>query len=113
MIATSGSYLHGNENNANQPGGTNGEGAYVVGSGWISGYAVVNLQSTYHVSKRLEVFARLGNLFDKRYATAGLLDQQLVQSQRLADREPRRLAERKCGLAGRTAGGLGRSSRSS
>jgi iron complex outermembrane recepter protein len=73
LIATSGSFLHGNENNANQAGGTNGEGAYVVGSGWIPGYAVVNLQSTYRVSKRLELFARLGNLFDKRYATAGFL----------------------------------------
>jgi outer membrane receptor protein involved in Fe transport len=73
LIATSGSYLHGNENNANQAGGTNGEGAYVVGSGWISGYVVVNLQSTYHVSKRIDIFARLGNLFDKRYATAGFL----------------------------------------
>ena len=73
VIATAGSYLHGNENNANQPGGTNGEGAYVVGSGWIPGYVLVNLQSTYHVSKRFDVFARLGNLFDKRYATAGFL----------------------------------------
>ena len=73
VIATSGSYLHGNENNANQPGGTNGEGAYVAGSGWVSGYAVVNLRSTYHVSKNFELFARLGNLFDKRYATAGFL----------------------------------------
>jgi outer membrane receptor protein involved in Fe transport len=73
MIATSGSYLHGNENNADRPGGTNDEGAYIVGSGWIPGYAVVNLRSTYHVSKRLELFARLGNLFDKRYATAGFL----------------------------------------
>jgi outer membrane receptor protein involved in Fe transport len=73
LIATSGSYLHGNENNANQAGGTNGEGEYVVGSGWISGYVVVNLQSTYHVSKRFELFARLGNLFDKHYATAGFL----------------------------------------
>ena len=66
VVATSGSYLHGNENNANQASATNG-------SGWISGYAVVNLQSTYRVSKRLEVFARLGNLFDKRYANAGFL----------------------------------------
>jgi outer membrane receptor protein involved in Fe transport len=73
VIATSGSYLHGNENNANQAGGTNGEGGYVVGSGWIPGYAVVSLRSTYRVSKRLELFARLGNLFDKRYATAGFL----------------------------------------
>jgi outer membrane receptor protein involved in Fe transport len=34
---------------------------------------VVNLQSTYHVSKTFELFARLGNLFDKHYATAGFL----------------------------------------
>jgi outer membrane receptor protein involved in Fe transport len=73
LIAASGSYLHGNENNANQAGGTNGEGAYVSGSGWIPGYAVVNLQSTYHVTKHAEIFARLINLFDKRYATAGFL----------------------------------------
>jgi iron complex outermembrane recepter protein len=73
LIAASGSYLHGNENNANQAGGTNGEGAYVSGSGWISGYTVVNLQSTYHVTKHAQVFARVNNLFDKQYATAGFL----------------------------------------
>jgi len=73
VIAASGSYLHGDENNANQAGGTNAAGAYVSGSGWISGYTVVNLQSTYHVTKRAEIFARLINLFDKQYATAGFL----------------------------------------
>jgi outer membrane receptor protein involved in Fe transport len=73
LIAASGSYLHGNENNANQAGGTNGAGAYVQGSGWIPGYTVVNLQSTYHITKHAEVFARLVNLFDKHYATAGFL----------------------------------------
>jgi outer membrane receptor protein involved in Fe transport len=73
LIAASGSYLHGNENNANQAGGTNAEGAYVSGSGWIPGYTVVNLQSTYHITKHAEIFARLINLFDKQYATAGFL----------------------------------------
>jgi iron complex outermembrane receptor protein len=73
LIATSGSFLHGDENNANQAGGTNGEGAYVSGTGWIPGYAVVNLQSTYHMTKRAEIFARLINLFDKQYSTAGFL----------------------------------------
>jgi outer membrane receptor protein involved in Fe transport len=73
VIATSGSFLHGDENNANQAGGTNGEGAYVSGTGWIPGYTVVNLQSTYHITKRAEVFARLINLFDKQYSTAGFL----------------------------------------
>jgi outer membrane receptor protein involved in Fe transport len=73
LIAASGSYLHGDENNANEPGATNAEGAYVSGSGWIPGYAVVNLQSTYHITPRAEIFARLVNLFDKQYATAGFL----------------------------------------
>ncbi len=73
VIAASGSYLHGNENNANQAGATNAAGAYVSGSGWISGYAVVNLYSTFRITKHAEIFARLNNLFDKQYATAGFL----------------------------------------
>jgi outer membrane receptor protein involved in Fe transport len=73
LIAASGSYLHGNENNANQAGGTNAAGAFVEGSGWISGYAVVNLQATYHLTKRAEIFGKVQNLFDKQYATAGFL----------------------------------------
>jgi outer membrane receptor protein involved in Fe transport len=73
VIAAAGSYLHGDENNANQAGGTNGAGAYVSGTGWIPGYVVVNLQSTYHITKHAELFARLINLFDREYATAGFL----------------------------------------
>jgi outer membrane receptor protein involved in Fe transport len=73
MVAASGSYLHGDENNANRAGGTNATGAYVEGSGWIAGYAVVNLQSGYRIGKRTELFARLVNVFDRRYATAGFL----------------------------------------
>jgi outer membrane receptor protein involved in Fe transport len=74
LIAASGAYLHGDENNANQAGGTNAAGAYIAGSGWIPGYTVVNLQSTYHVTKRADLFARLINVFDKQYATAGFLN---------------------------------------
>jgi outer membrane receptor protein involved in Fe transport len=73
LIAASGAYLHGNENNANQAGGVNGEGAYISGTGWIPGYTVVNLHSTYHLTKHAEIFTRLINLFDKQYATAGFL----------------------------------------
>lgn len=73
VIVASGSYLHGNENNANQAGGTNATGAYIEGTGWVSGYTVVNLTSTYHVTKYFDVFARIANLFDKEYATAGFL----------------------------------------
>jgi len=73
VVLTSGSYLHGNENNANQAGETNGEGQYITGSGHIGGYAVVNLQGTYHVSSHFDVFARCANLLNRQYATAGFL----------------------------------------
>jgi outer membrane receptor protein involved in Fe transport len=73
VIAAAGSFLHGDENNANQPGGTNGEGAYVTGSGWSSGYTLMTLHGTYHMGKTFDVFARLVNVFDKHYATAGFL----------------------------------------
>jgi outer membrane receptor protein involved in Fe transport len=73
LIVASGDYLHGNENNANRAGGTNATGAYVEGSGWIPGYAVVNLQSTYRVGKSVDIFARIVNLLDRQYATAGFL----------------------------------------
>jgi outer membrane receptor protein involved in Fe transport len=73
LVVVSGSYLHGDENNANQASGTNGEGAFIEGSGWIPGYAVVNLHGTYHVTKEIDVFARIVNLFDRKYSTAGFL----------------------------------------
>ena len=73
LVVTSGSYLHGNENNANQLAATNAAGDYIQGSGHIGGYAVVNLRGTYHVSPHLDVFARCANLFNRRYMTAGFL----------------------------------------
>jgi outer membrane receptor protein involved in Fe transport len=73
LIASAGVYLHGNENNANQAGEVNGQGDTVLGSGWASGYAVVNLRSTYHLGKSVDVLLRLANSFDKYYATAGFL----------------------------------------
>jgi len=73
LIVSSGSYLHGDENNANQPGVTNAAGAYVSGSGWIAGYAVLNLQGTYRFTPGAELFARMVNALDRHYATAGFL----------------------------------------
>jgi len=70
---TSGSYLHGNENNANQAGTTNAAGDFIAGSGWIGGYALLNIQGTYHFTPHFEVFARLVNLLNRQYATAGFL----------------------------------------
>ena len=73
VIAASGSYLHGDENNANLAGGTNAAGSYISGSGWIPGYTAINLQGSYHIKPHAEIFARILNLFDRRYATAGFL----------------------------------------
>ena len=69
----SGSYLHGNENNANRAGGTNGQGATIEGSGWMPGYGVVNLHAACKITKNFELFARLANVLDKNYSTAGFL----------------------------------------
>jgi outer membrane receptor protein involved in Fe transport len=75
VVLASGSFLHGDENNANQAGGTNGQGALIspTGTGWIPSYAVVNLQGTYRVTKYAELFARLLNVLNKEYSTAGFL----------------------------------------
>jgi iron complex outermembrane recepter protein len=73
LVIASGSYLHGNENNANQAGQTNGEGQYIIGTGWIPSYAVINLQGSYNIAKSVQVFARINNLLNKEYATGGFL----------------------------------------
>jgi outer membrane receptor protein involved in Fe transport len=68
LIVSCGVFLHGDENNANVP-----DGATFIGSGRIGGYGVVNVQSTWHVAKFADVFVKIDNLFDKRYATSGFL----------------------------------------
>ena len=75
LIVAAGSFLHGDENNANHAGGTNAQGAYISadGTGWIPGYAVLNLLGTWHASKHVEIFARIVNVADRHYATAGFL----------------------------------------
>jgi len=74
VVAVSGSYLHGNENNANKAGATNPTGAYIEGSGWVPGYVVVNLEGSHRIAGQVRLFARVANLFDKKYATAGFLN---------------------------------------
>ena len=74
LLVTSGSYLHGNENNANQAGATNGAGQYIMGTGWIPGYTIVNLQGSYQLARHLDVFVRCANLFNREFATAGFLN---------------------------------------
>ena len=67
-MASSRSYARGNENNRHQA-----DGLYYLGPGTSPGYAVVNLGARYPVSRRLELFARINNLFDRHYYTAAQL----------------------------------------
>ncbi|HEY1995664.1 TonB-dependent receptor [Paraburkholderia sp.] len=44
-------------------------------NGKISGYFLIDLDTTYQVTKQLQVFATVSNLLDKRYASFGVLGQ--------------------------------------
>ncbi len=75
LVMASGSYLHGNENNANVAGATNGAGQTIAadGTGWIPSYVLLNLQGTYRLGESVQLFARVVNLFNAQYGSAGFL----------------------------------------
>ena len=56
LIAVSGQYLRGDENNLNQ---------------MLPAYWTLNLQTTYKVTRDVEVFGLVQNVFDQRYYTFG------------------------------------------
>ena len=64
IIATSGQYAHGDENNQDA-------------NGPLAGYAVVNLDAHYTISSNWQLFAKVSNLFDKNYNTFGILGQNM------------------------------------
>jgi len=66
-----------------EPGARIGQGAFIEGTGWLPGYAVVNPAKYVSHHERAEVFARLVNLFDREYATAGFLTTNSFQPERL------------------------------
>jgi outer membrane receptor protein involved in Fe transport len=68
MVAVSGVYARGNENNAHQPDGT-----YYIGPGKTDPYAVFNLGGEVRPGPGITLFAMVRNLFDKAYATAAQL----------------------------------------
>ncbi|MCX7071860.1 MAG: TonB-dependent receptor [Gammaproteobacteria bacterium] len=88
-IAHSRSFVRGNENNAHQPEGsdqiTDGFGPVPrVGSiftggrpftekGYVPGYAVINFDASYRLPRGFTVFARITNLLDQTYFSAGRL----------------------------------------
>jgi len=72
----SGQYLRGNENNQHRAGtysDASGETRTFDGTGRSSGYFVVNLNAEARLGGGWEAFAKLNNLFDRRYASAGAL----------------------------------------
>lgn len=68
-------YVRGNENNAHRPGTVTGRTATrsFTGSGEAAGFAVLDLTAEWRLEPRLRLGLRIGNLFDKRYATGGIL----------------------------------------
>ncbi len=68
MVAVSGSFVRGNENNRHQS-----DGVDKLGSGRVPGYAVLNWSGSYKATARLQLLANVNNLLDRRYSTAGQL----------------------------------------
>ncbi|MCU0869949.1 MAG: TonB-dependent receptor [Burkholderiales bacterium] len=77
VIAMSGVYARGNENNRHQAGTFTepfGGGTRTFdGPGKTEAFAVLNLVSRYRVTSQWEVFGRINNVFDTRYETAAIL----------------------------------------
>ncbi|MYM38492.1 TonB-dependent receptor [Pseudoduganella sp. CY13W] len=69
MRAVSGANARGNENGQHQP-----DGVHYLGSGRMAGYTLFDLSATYAASPQWQWFARVSNLFDRRYASAAQLN---------------------------------------
>jgi outer membrane receptor protein involved in Fe transport len=68
LVASSGSYARGNENNLHEPDGT-----YYLGQGAVDGYAIVNIGAHFALTKRVQLIGQINNLFDRHYATGAQL----------------------------------------
>ena len=68
LRAYSGQFVRGNENNQHQP-----DGVDFNGSGRVAGFAVVDVTASWKLGAHVELFGKVANLFDRRYASAGLL----------------------------------------
>ena len=66
--AYAGQNVRGNENGLHQP-----DGDEFNGSGRVGGFAVLDLTTRYRATRNVEFFAKVANVFDRRYATAGQL----------------------------------------
>lgn len=68
VIAVSGVFARGNENNAHVP-----DGVYYLGAGSTRPYAVINCGAELHVTRAVTLTLQVNNLLDKQYATAAQL----------------------------------------
>jgi iron complex outermembrane recepter protein len=102
LAAYSSQFIRGNENNAHQPGGD------FSGSGKIGGYATVDVTAAYDLGSRWQVFAKVSNLFDKRYASAGQLGRSSFEADGTFISRRRRLAASSFRRPGRAARRLDR-----
>lgn len=68
LTAYSSQYVRGNENNAHQP-----DGDKFHGSGRVGGHAVLNLTTQWKLGNNWELFGKVNNVFNRRYANAGAL----------------------------------------
>jgi outer membrane receptor protein involved in Fe transport len=87
-------YVRGNENNAHQPNYEPDDDQYVQSNGKVAGYTVVNLDTRYKLSNSgWQLFAKVNNIFDKKYATGGMLGENWIGSngQFSGDDEPSKL----------------------
>jgi len=72
-------FARGDDNNQHQPDGVN-----FLGAGEIPGYAVFSLNFDYKLDRGVQLFAKVANVFDRRYATAGALRQNFFPGGNLA-----------------------------
>lgn len=68
LTAHSSQFVRGNENNAHRA-----DGVTTSGSGKTPGYALLDLHASYDVDRAWQLFARVSNVLDKSYASAGQL----------------------------------------
>lgn len=68
LRAYSSQFVRGNENNAHRP-----DGEEFSGSGKVAAYALLDLTASWKLGGRFELFGKLSNVFDRRYASAGML----------------------------------------
>ncbi|MBK7646389.1 MAG: TonB-dependent receptor [Betaproteobacteria bacterium] len=74
--AFSGQYVRGNENNQHQSGTATdalGSTRTFDGPGKVPGYAILNVNAEAKLGGGWQLFAKVNNVFDKHYATAGAL----------------------------------------